>query len=94
MHYRVTGVPDHVHVIAFRRNTWRFVMINDAAGPRTVGVRLLPPGGHRYGTPSAYTTTATADLAPAATAPTLDGSTRTLAMTLPGHSVTTVIVPW
>ncbi len=54
VHYRVTGVPDHVHVIAFRRNTWRFVMINDAAGPRTVRVRLLPPGGHHYGTPSAY----------------------------------------
>ena len=94
VHYRVTGVPDHVHVIAFRRNTWRFVMINDAAGPRTVRVRLLPPGGHHYGTPSASTTTAIADLAPAAIAPTLDGSTRTLSTTLPGHSVTTVIVPW
>ena len=69
-------------------------MINDAAGPRTVRLRLLPPGSHRYGSPSAYTTTATADLAPAADAATLDGATRTLSTTLPGHSVTTVIVPW
>jgi len=94
VHYRVTGVPAHVHVIAFRRNTWRFVMINDAAGPRTVRVQLLPPGSHRYGAPSAYTTSATAGLAPAATPPTLNGSTHLLTATLPGRSVSTVIVPW
>jgi hypothetical protein len=69
-------------------------MINDAAGPRTLRVQLLPPGSHRYGTPSAYTTTATADLTPAATPPALNASTHLLTTTLPGRSVATVIVPW
>jgi O-glycosyl hydrolase len=91
VHYRVTGVPAHVHVIAFRRNMWRFVMINDAAGRRTVRLGLLRSGGHRYGTPSVYTTSATQDLAPTGAA-SVHGST--LTTSLPGRSVTTVIVPW
>jgi hypothetical protein len=90
VHYRVTGVPAHVRLIAFRRNMWRFVMINDGAGRRVVRVRLLPPGGHSYGTPSAYTTSANQDLAPTAAA-SVTGTT--LTTTLPGRSVTTVIVP-
>jgi O-glycosyl hydrolase len=90
VHYRVTGVPAHVRLIAFRRNMWRFVMINDGAGRRVVRVRLLAPGGHSYGTPSAYTTSANQDLAPTAAA-SVTGTT--LTTTLPGRSVTTVIVP-
>jgi O-glycosyl hydrolase len=90
-HFRVTGVPNHVHVIAFRRNMWRFVMINDSSGRRTVRLGLQPPGSHRYGTPSAYTTSATQDLAPTRAA-SVHGSTLTTA--LPPRSVTTVIVPW
>ena len=91
--YRVANVPSGVHVLAFRRNTWRFVLINDRAGARAVGVRLLPPaGGRAYGQPSAYTTSATSDLAPAA-APLLDPATSTVTTTLPGRSVTTLIVP-
>ncbi len=43
--YRVANVPSGVHVLAFHRNTWRFVLINDAAGARPVAVRLLPPAG-------------------------------------------------
>jgi hypothetical protein len=82
-----------VHVLAFRRNTWRFVLINDAAAPRPLAVRLLPPAaGHAYGQPSAYTTSATSDLAQAA-APVLDPATGTVTTTLPGRSVTTLIVP-
>jgi O-glycosyl hydrolase len=91
VHYRVTGVPDHVHVIAFRRNMWRFVMINDAAGRRAVRLGLPPPGGHSYGTTSAYTTSATQDLA-STSAASLHG--RVLTTSLPARSVTTVIVPW
>ena len=95
VHYRVTNVPSGVHVIAFLRNTWRFVVINDGTTPRAVRLQLLPPGGgHRYGQPSAYTTSATQDLTPAATAPTLDASTRTITAHVPARSVTTVIEPW
>jgi O-glycosyl hydrolase len=95
VHYRVTNVPAGVHVIASLRNTWRFVLINDSTAARPVNVTLLPAsGGHRYGQPSAYTTTATSDLTPAATAPTLDASTRTVTTQLPARSVTTLIVPW
>ena len=92
--YRVANVPSGVHVLAFLRNTWRFVLINDAAGARPVEVRLLrPAAGHAYGRPTAYTTSATSDLAPAP-APVLDPSTHTVTTTLPGRSVTTLIVPW
>jgi hypothetical protein len=91
--YRVANVPSGVHVLAFRRNTWRFVLINDRAGARSVAVRLLSPtAGRAYGQPSAYTTSATSDLAPAA-APVLDPATSTVTTTLPGRSVTTLIVP-
>ena len=90
--YRVANVPSGVHVLAFRRNTWRFVLINDAAAPRPLAVRLLPPAaGHAYAQPSAYTTSATSDLARAA-APVLDPATGTVTTTLPGRSVTTLIV--
>jgi hypothetical protein len=59
-----------------------------------VAVKLLPaPSGRSYGQPTAYATTATANLAPAA-APTLDRTALTVTTTLPGRSVTTVIVPW
>jgi hypothetical protein len=95
VHYRVTNVPQGIHVIAFRRATWRFVVINDGAAPRAVHLRLLPPTGrHRYGRPSAYTTSATQDLTPATTAPSLDATTRTLTAHVPARSVTTVIQPW
>jgi O-glycosyl hydrolase len=94
VHYRVSNVPAGVHVLAFLRNTWRFVLINDATASRPVGVRLVrPTGGHAYGQPSAYTTSATSDLAPAP-APALDPATRTVTTTLPARSVTTMIVPW
>lgn len=94
VHYKVTDVPSGMHVIAFLRNTWRFVLINDSTASRSVGVRLLPaPSGRSYGQPAAYATTATANLAPAA-APVLDSSTRTVTTTLPGRSVTTMVVPW
>jgi O-glycosyl hydrolase len=93
VHYRVTGVPPGVHVLAFLRNTWRFVLINDRAGARAVNVRLLPPGGHTYGRPTAFVTTSGSDLDPAP-APSFDRSTRTVTTTLPGRSVTTMIVPW
>jgi O-glycosyl hydrolase len=94
VHYRVTNVPGGLHVIAFLRNTWRFVLINDSTAPRAVAVKLLPaPSGRSYGQPTAYATSATSDLAPAA-APALDSSTRTVTTTLPGRSVTTMIVPW
>jgi len=94
VHYRIAGAPAGVHVLAFRRNTWRFVLVNDSAAPRSLGLRLLPESrGHRYGAPSAYTTTATADLAPAP-APVLDRAARTVTAALPARSVTTVIVPW
>ena len=83
-----------MHVLAFLRNTWRFVLINDRPAARSVSVRLLPPGGgHTYGRATAYTTTAGSDL-DAAPAPAFDRSTRTVTTTLPGRSVTTVIVPW
>jgi O-glycosyl hydrolase len=95
VHYRVTNVPAGVHVIAFLRNTWRFVVINDGTTARAVHLQLLPAGGgHRYGAPSAYTTSATQDLTPAATAPTLDAGSRTLTAHVPARSVTTVIQPW
>jgi O-glycosyl hydrolase len=95
VHFRVTGVPSGIHVLAFLRNTWRFVVINDGTAGRAVHVRLLPAtGGHRYGQPSAYTTSATQSLAPAATPPALDAGTRTLTARVPGRSVTTVIQPW
>jgi O-glycosyl hydrolase len=95
VHYRVTGVPSGLHVLAFLRNTWRFVVINDGGTARAVHLQLLPPGGgHRYGRPSAYTTSATQDLAPAQAPPTLDASTRTLTASVPARSVTTVIQPW
>jgi O-glycosyl hydrolase len=95
VHFRVTSVPSGMHVIAFLRNTWRFVVINDGTTPRAVRLRLLPPtGGHRYGQPSAYTTSATQDLTPATSTPTLDASTHTLTAHVPARSVTTVIQPW
>ena len=95
VHYRVTDVPAGIHVIAFLRNTWRFVVINDGRAARDVRVRLLSPtGGHRYGPPTAYTTSATQDLTPASTAPTLDATTHTLTARVPARSVTTVIQPW
>ena len=94
VHYRVTNVPSGMHVIAFLRNTWRFVLINDSIASRLVGVKLLrAPSGRSYGRPAAYTTSATSNLAPAA-APVLDASTRTVTTTLPGRSVTTMVVPW
>jgi O-glycosyl hydrolase len=94
VHYKVTGVPSGMHVIAFLRNSWRFVLINDSTAPKSVGVKLLrPPSGRSYGQPAAYTTSATSNLAPAP-APVLDSSTRTVRTTLPGRSVTTMVVPW
>ena len=73
---------------------WRFVLINDSTVSRSVGVKLLrAPSGRSYGRPAAYTTSATSNLAPAA-APVLDASTRTVTTTLPGRSVTTMVVPW
>jgi O-glycosyl hydrolase len=94
VHYKVTGVPAGTHVIAFLRNTWRFVMINNTTASRSIAVKLLPaPSGRSYGQPTAYATTATSDLAPAA-APMLDRSTGTVTSTLPGRSVITLIVPW
>jgi O-glycosyl hydrolase len=95
VHYRVTNVPSGMHVIAFLRNTWRFVVVNDAAAPRAVRLDLLrPSGGHRYRSPSAYTTSAVQDLTPATSPPTLDAVTRTLTVRVPARSVTTVIQPW
>ncbi len=83
-----------MHVIAFLRNNWRFVLINDSAASQSVGVKLLrAPSGRSYGQPAAYTTSATSNLAPAP-APVLDSSTRTVTTTLPGRSVTTMVVPW
>jgi O-glycosyl hydrolase len=94
VHYRVTGVPAGTHVIAFLRNAWRFVMINNTNALRPVTVKLLPAAsGRSYKRPTTYATTATANLAPAA-APVLDRSARTVTTTLPGRSVTTAIVPW
>ena len=94
VHYKVTGVPSGVHVIAFLRNSWRFVLINDSPASQSVGVKLLrAPSGRSYGQPAAYTTSATSNLAPAP-APVLDSSTRTVRTTLPGRSVTTMVVPW
>ena len=64
VHYRVTGVPAGVHVLAFLRNTWRFVLINDA--PRRAGGRRAPAAAgrpHATARPTAYTTSATSDLA-------------------------------
>jgi O-glycosyl hydrolase len=94
VHYRVTGVPSGIHVIAFRRATWRFVVINDGTTPRAVHIQLLPPGGHTYGQPSAYTTSATQNLTAATSTPTLDPSTSTVTAHVPARSVTTVIQPW
>ena len=95
VHYKVADVPAGIHVLAFLRNTWRFVLINDTAATRSVAVKLRPaPSGRTYEQPSAYATTATSDLDPPATAPALDSSTRTVTTTLPGRSVTTLIVPW
>jgi O-glycosyl hydrolase len=94
VHYKVTDVPSGVHVIAFLRNSWRFVLINNSTASESIGVKLLAaPSGRTYGQPSAYTTSATSNLA-AAPAPALDSSTRTVTTTLPGRSVTTMIVPW
>jgi O-glycosyl hydrolase len=95
VHYKVTNVPAGIHVIAFLRNTWRFVLINDSATSRSLAVKLRPArSGRTYGQPTAYATTATSDLDPPAATPALDASTRTVTTTLPGRSVTTLIVPW